>query len=55
MRLPFIRYYNNIEQFEPGLGLSPDIEAPLTVEAFLAGIDPALEQAKRWIESHRQQ
>ncbi|RZV37956.1 MAG: hypothetical protein EX272_04055 [Chromatiales bacterium] len=44
-RLPFFRIYNNTTAIEPGLGVTPDIEAPLTVAAFRAGRDPALEAA----------
>ena len=45
MRLPFFRLYNNVSEFEEGLGISPDIAAPMTVEAFRARRDPALEMA----------
>lgn len=44
-RIPFLRYYNNVDSFENGMGLTPDIFAPLTVEAFKADQDPALEAA----------
>lgn len=44
-RIPFFRYRNNVPSFEPGLGVNPDIHAPLTVDAFLEGRDPALEAA----------
>jgi len=50
-RVPFIRSYNNVDKFEPGLGLSPDIEAPMTADAFLAGQDPAYEAALSYIKS----
>lgn len=46
MRLPFFFVMNNVSSFEPGLGVSPHIEAPMTVEAFREGRDPALEMAK---------
>ncbi len=46
MRLPFFHVLNNISKFEHGLGLSPDIRAPMTVADFRAGLDPALEKAK---------
>lgn len=49
-RIPFIRYYNNLSEFQSGLGVSPDIEAPMTVEAFFSGSDPALEKAKSLLE-----
>lgn len=45
-RIPLFRYRNNVSAFEEGLGVSPDVSAPLTVEAFRAGRDPALEAAK---------
>jgi len=45
-RIPLFRYRNNVSAFEPGLGVSPDVAAPLTVDAFRAGLDPALEMAK---------
>jgi len=37
-----------------GLGVTPDVETPLTREALLAGKDPALDAAVAWIESHKQ-
>lgn len=45
-RIPLFRYRNNVSAFEEGLGVSPDVSAPLTVEAYRAGRDPALEAAK---------
>ena len=33
-----------------GLGVTPDVETPLTREALLAGKDPALDAAVAWIE-----
>jgi len=45
LRVPMFRQWNNVESFEPGLGVTPDIAAPMTVEAFLADKDPALEKA----------
>ena len=50
-RLPFFRYRNNVPSFEPGLGVSPDISAPMTAEAFLAGEDPAYLAALELLES----
>ncbi len=44
-RIPQFRYYNNVSGFEDGYGASPDIDAPLTADAFLAGRDPAYEAA----------
>ena len=49
-RLPFFRIYNNVPSIDSGLGVSPDIEAPLTVAAFRAGRDPAMEVARKLIE-----
>jgi carboxyl-terminal processing protease len=34
-----------------GLGVTPDVETPITREALLAGKDPALDAAVAWIES----
>ena len=48
-RVPFFRYFNNVPSFEHGLGMNPDIEAPMTYEAFLEKRDPALEKAKEII------
>ena len=36
-----------------GLGVTPDVETPLTREALLAGKDPALDAAIAWIEHRR--
>ena len=36
-----------------GLGVTPDVEAPLTRQALLAGKDPALDAAVAWIESQK--
>ncbi len=44
-RIPVFRFRNNVATFEEGMGLSPDIFAPMTIEAFRAGRDPALETA----------
>jgi C-terminal processing protease CtpA/Prc len=49
-RVPFFRYRNNVPSFEPGLGVSPDILAPLTVDALLDGRDPAFDAALDLIE-----
>ncbi len=45
-RIPVFRYKNNVSSFEPGLGVSPDITASMTVEDFRGGNDPALTAAK---------
>jgi len=37
-----------------GLGVTPDVETPLTRQALLAGKDPALDAAVEWIESQKQ-
>jgi carboxyl-terminal processing protease len=37
-----------------GLGVTPDVEAPLTRQALLAGKDPALDAAVAWIASQKQ-
>lgn len=49
-RVPFFRSYNNVETFEPGLGVTPDMSAPMTAAAFLEGRDPAYEAALSYIE-----
>jgi carboxyl-terminal processing protease len=36
-----------------GLGVTPDVETPLTREALLAGKDSALNAAVAWIESKK--
>ncbi len=36
-----------------GLGVTPDVETPLTRQALLAGKDPALDAAVEWIESRK--
>ncbi|MEO0464025.1 MAG: S41 family peptidase [Pseudomonadota bacterium] len=46
LRLPFFHMLNNVSSFDAGLGISPDIAAPMTVEAFRAKRDPALDMAK---------
>ncbi|MEL6877454.1 MAG: S41 family peptidase, partial [Pseudomonadota bacterium] len=45
MRLPFFHVKNNVKSFERGLGITPEVSAPLTVEAFRERRDPALEAA----------
>jgi carboxyl-terminal processing protease len=37
-----------------GVGVTPDVEAPVTREALLAGKDPALDAAVAWIESRKE-
>jgi len=49
-RIPQFRYFNNVEGFKEGYGAKPDIAAPLTAEAFLAGRDPAMEAALALID-----
>lgn len=46
LRLPFFFMRNNVSTFEKGMGVSPDIAAPMTVKAFREARDPALEMAK---------
>lgn len=45
MRIPMFRQWNNTENFVEGMGITPMISAPMTVEAFIEGRDPAMEQA----------
>lgn len=47
LRIPMFRQWNNVASFDKGLGISPEIEAPMTYSAFVAGQDPALERAKQ--------
>ena len=42
MRVPAMQTFMNIDGFTPGLGVSPDIEAPMTIEAFLTRRRPRL-------------
>ncbi len=44
-RIPYFRYYNNISNFQEGMGVVPDIKVRMTAEAFLQGQDPALMKA----------
>ncbi|KWV91092.1 S41 family peptidase [Erythrobacter sp. YT30] len=50
-RIPLFRYRNNVASFEEGLGVTPDIAAPMTVNAFRDGRDLALEKAKSLAEN----
>ncbi|MEM7780803.1 MAG: S41 family peptidase [Pseudomonadota bacterium] len=45
-RIPLFRYRNNVSAFEEGLGIVPDIVAPITVSDFRSGTDRALDLAK---------
>ncbi len=47
LRIPMFRQWNNVASFEQGMGVTPEISAPMTYAAFVAGEDPALEQAKQ--------
>jgi carboxyl-terminal processing protease len=47
----FANYVRTGGQPLEGRGVLPDVEAPLTREALLAGRDPALEAALTWIRS----
>lgn len=51
-RLPFFRYENNVDTFERGMGVTPDISAPLTVDALVNDQDLALEAAIRFAHQH---
>ena len=50
MRVPAMQSFVNTPVFEPGLGISPDITAPMTATALLANQDPALDAAYALIE-----
>ena len=45
-RVPALRSYVDIDEFEFGKGVTPDLYAPMTAAALIAGRDPALERAK---------
>ncbi len=51
-RIPVMRDYNNVPEFKPGMGVDPDISAPMTIDAWRAGRDPALEAAKAIALAH---
>ena len=44
-RVPAQRIYNDVERFEPGLGVSPDILVRRTADDAFAGEDPAMARA----------
>ena len=44
-RIPFLRAYRDIEPYEEGVGLTPDVRVDATVEAYLSGRDEALFRA----------
>ncbi len=50
MRVPAMQSFVNNDGFKPGLGMSPDIKAPMTVEAFRQESDPAMDAALALIE-----
>ncbi|MEM1088517.1 MAG: S41 family peptidase [Pseudomonadota bacterium] len=45
MRIPMLQHFINIDSFEHGYGMSPDIEVSMTAADFLSGRDPAYERA----------
>jgi len=49
-RIPAIRAFHNISSFDKGLSVSPDVYAPMTIEAFREKRDPAMEVALKMIE-----
>jgi hypothetical protein len=49
-RIPFFQYKNNVKEFKKGYGLSPDLEAPMTVDALIQGKDPAMEAALSYVD-----
>jgi len=53
VRVPWQLTVQNVADPEFGLGFQPDIEAPLTYEAWLAGRDPALDAAIALAERRR--
>ena len=51
MRVPAMQSFVNNDGFTPGLGMSPDIEAPMNIDAFLKGEDPAMAAALALIDA----
>jgi len=49
-RIPAIRAFHNIESFDDGLSVAPDIYAPMTIAAFRDNKDPALNAAMQLID-----
>ncbi|WP_099017636.1 hypothetical protein [Marinicella litoralis] len=49
-RIPMFRQYNDVENFEPGMGLTPDVFATQTKSDLLKGVDTILKAAKQWTE-----
>lgn len=54
LRIPMFRQWNNTQSFEEGMGVTPQVTAKMTVEAFIAGEDPALDTAIRMAVSPAQ-
>jgi carboxyl-terminal processing protease len=50
----FANYISEGGQPLEGLGVTPDVETPITREALLAGKDPALDAAVAWIQQKKQ-
>ncbi len=44
-RVPMFRYFNDVEQFEPGMGIKPDTLVSTNKQDFINGIDSPLEAA----------
>jgi hypothetical protein len=44
-RVPMFRYFNDVEQFEPGMGIKPDALVSTTKHDFINGVDSALQAA----------
>ncbi|MEM1035312.1 MAG: S41 family peptidase [Pseudomonadota bacterium] len=45
MRIPMLQQFINVDSFEHGYGMSPDVEVNMTAADFLSGRDPAYERA----------
>ncbi|MEL7232109.1 MAG: S41 family peptidase [Pseudomonadota bacterium] len=45
MRIPMLQQFINVDSFEHGYGMSPDIAVKITAADFLTGRDPAYERA----------
>jgi len=44
-RIPVMQDFNDVSEFTPGKGVTPDVFAPMTIEAYLKQKDPAYETA----------
>jgi C-terminal processing protease CtpA/Prc len=52
LRVPVMQDFNDVATFDAGKGVTPDILAPMTVDAFIQKQDPAYEAALALISAH---